>query len=103
NPRDSPQSAPKVQGTFSMRHRIRWLAFSLSVLSLGCSVPPPWDMPDLTNPGPAAYQQRRANPWDIYPETAVGPALDGARAREFATSNPEPARARWSFWPFSGQ
>lgn len=69
----------------------------------GCTAPPPLDMPDIFDPGPAAYQQRRANRWDPFPETDSGPALDGARPREFVTSNPEPTRARWSFWPFSGQ
>ncbi len=78
--------------------------FVVSLLAMqGCTVPPPIDLPDLTNPGPAAYQQRRANRWDAYPETDTGPALDGARPREFSSSNPEPTRARWSFWPFSGQ
>ncbi|MDZ4780123.1 MAG: hypothetical protein SGJ19_07725 [Planctomycetia bacterium] len=69
----------------------------------GCSTPPPLDMPDFADPGPAAYQQRRANRWDIYPETDSTASMDGARPREFVSSNPEPTRARWSFWPFSGQ
>lgn len=69
----------------------------------GCTLPPPVDLPDFANPGPAAYQQRRANRWDVYPESDIGPALDGARPREFSSSNPEATRARWSFWPFSGQ
>lgn len=73
----------------------------MCVLS-GCAAPP-FDTPNWLDPGPAAYQQRRANRWDIYPETDNVGDMDGARPREFATSNPEPTRARWSFWPFPGQ
>lgn len=69
----------------------------------GCAAPP-LSLPNWGDPGTAAYQQRRANRWDIYAESApMGGDMDGARPREFSQSNPEPTRARWNFWPFAGQ
>lgn len=86
----------------SARARCIRIAAVLLAPAAGCAAPPV-DMPDWTNPGTASYQQKRANRWDQYAETGIGGDMDGARPREFSESNPEPTRARWSFWPFSGQ
>ena len=84
-------------------HCYRVSMVALALTGAGCTSPSPFSMPNWADPGPAAYQQRRANRWDTYPESRMGGDMDGARPREFAESNPEATRARWSFWPFSGQ
>ncbi len=87
-----------------MNHSVycRFSLVALVAFATGCANPA-FSMPNWTNPGPAAYQQRRANRWDIFPESQMGGDMDGARPRSFAESNPEPTRARWNFWPFAGQ
>jgi len=52
-------------------------------------------------PGPAAYQQQRAQRFDPYAEKEVGPEIVGARPREFDKPVAEPARARWLPWNWS--
>lgn len=84
--------------------RFRFVSASMLAIATGCAVPPPVSLPNWGDPGTAAYQQRRANRWDIYAESApMGGDMDGARPRDFSQSNPEPTRARWNFWPFAGQ
>lgn len=51
--------------------------------------------PDLTHPGTAQTQQTRALRYDPYPENEPGPALVGARPREYQTPPPETSRSRW--------
>lgn len=51
--------------------------------------------PDWTHPGSAKTQQNRALRYDPYPESEPGPALVGARPREYQTAPPEASRARW--------
>lgn len=53
-------------------------------------------MPNLGYPGPAAYQQSRAQRYDPYPENDAGPAIDGGRPRDYQTPVAEPSRARWN-------
>ena len=51
--------------------------------------------PNLTNPGPAAYQQSRALRFDPYPEVEPGPAIVGARPLDYEKPPAEVLRARW--------
>ncbi len=53
---------------------------------------------NLFCPGPAAYQQRRAERFDPYAERETGPEIVGARPREYERPVAEPARARWLPW-----
>lgn len=50
--------------------------------------------PDLTHPGPAAYQQAQAIQHDPYPLNDIGPEVVGGRPLAFQQSLTEPARAR---------
>lgn len=54
--------------------------------------------PSLFHPGPADYQQRRAERYDPYPEKDVGPPVVGARPREYENPPAEVLRARWLPW-----
>jgi hypothetical protein len=57
--------------------------------------------PDWLEPGPAAYQRRKAVRFDpslqddIAPSSLRLPLMDGARPRDFAEPVPEVRRARW--------
>lgn len=51
--------------------------------------------PSWTKPGNAKTQQARALRYDPYPESEPGPALTGARPREYEVAPPEASRARW--------
>jgi hypothetical protein len=50
-------------------------------------------MPDVCMPGPAAYQRKRAERMDPYPEVEAGPEMVGSRPREFSRPPPEATRA----------
>ena len=57
--------------------------------------------PDWLEPGPAAYQRRKAVRFDPYLQDDIAPSslrlplMDGARPRDFAEPVPEVRRARW--------
>ena len=67
--------------------------FVLIVALSGCA---DVSRPDWLNPGPPALQQARANRFDPYPENDLGPAVTGARPRDFQIPQAEPKRARWN-------
>jgi len=71
------------------------LAAVLVVGFTGCQglSPPNW-----FHPGPAAQQQSQAEQFDPYPENEPGPAIVGARPREYQKAPPETVRARWLPW-----
>ncbi len=71
------------------------LGLALVVGAAGCRglAPPNW-----SHPGPAEYQQRRAERFDPYPENEVAPAIVGARPREYEKPPAEVLRARWLPW-----
>lgn len=70
----------------------RWAAaLAVTVTTLGCVAPPRW-----VGPGPAAYQRRKAERFDPFPDNDAGPAIVGARPREFDKPLAEPNRARWT-------
>jgi hypothetical protein len=57
--------------------------------------------PDWLEPGPAAYQRRKAVRFDPYLQDDIAPSslrlplMDGTRPRDFAEPVPEVRRARW--------
>lgn len=51
--------------------------------------------PSFGNPGPAAYQQSRAQRFDPYPENEPGPPVVGARPMEYEKPAAEVLRSRW--------
>ena len=74
----------------------KWLSLlslvALLLAAAGCSTS---GGTNLLCPGPAAYQQRRAERFDPYSEREIGPEIAGARPREFDRPVAEPARVRW--------
>lgn len=75
-----------------------WSILSLAALLLvavGCSTS---GQSNLFSPGPAAYQQRRAERFDPYAERETGPEIAGARPRDYDRPVAEPARSRWMPW-----
>jgi hypothetical protein len=51
--------------------------------------------PSLLHPGNEQTQQARALQYDPYPETNIGPTVDGSRPRNYDKAAPEPERSRW--------
>ena len=77
-----------------MRGTVRCLSMLLLSVSLGgCANV---SRPNWFAPGPPALQRARANRFDPYPENDLGPAVTGARPRDFQIPQAEPKRARWS-------
>jgi hypothetical protein len=72
-----------------------WLfAAGLLILAVlaGCATT---GTPDWVHPGTAQAQQARAQRYDPYPQTEIGPPMSGDRPRDYDQSPPEPSRARW--------
>jgi hypothetical protein len=70
------------------------LAALLSVV-VGCQNSPFFGTPRFLEPaGSEAYQQARAQRFDPYPETNVGPKVDGGRPEGYDAPPPEAARGR---------
>lgn len=70
----------------------------LPLVAVGCAS---LGKPDWLEPGPAAYQRRKAVRFDPYLQDDIAPSslrlplMDGARPRDFAEPVPEVRRARW--------
>lgn len=56
------------------------------------------DTAPILAPGTTKVQRERAQVFDPYPQTAVGPDVDGGRPREYMQPPAEPTRARWVKW-----
>ena len=81
------------QGDIAMKRPWFFVAGLLLLTSLGgckSTAGPSW-----LHPGSASVQQNRALRYDPYPENESGPAMVGARPREYDKPPPEPSRARW--------
>ncbi len=75
-----------------MSNSARWIAVCVLVLAAGgCVTPPRW-----LRPGPAAYQQRKAERFDPYADNDIGPTIAGGRPRDYDKPLSEPNRARWT-------
>ena len=68
----------------------------MAVLALGTTGCQGLAGPNWFAPGPAEYQQARAQRFDPYPENEAGPPVVGARPRGYEKPLPEVDRARWS-------
>jgi hypothetical protein len=65
----------------------------------GCAQNPFFGTPRFLEPaGSAEYQQTRAQRFDPYPDTNIGPKVDGSRPEGFDAPPPEPARGRPNQW-----
>ena len=79
-----------------MNHQCTFLTVAVLITGLaGCQGLAP---PSVLHPGPAEYQQRRAQRFDPYPENEPGPEIVGARPLEYGKPPAEVQRARWSPW-----
>jgi hypothetical protein len=84
---------------------VRWLGMGLLLTTTGCSpfVPEKFGWPNLLHPGGFAYQRWRAEVFDPYPATDVGPTPAGMRPTWYDTPSPLPQRtfdsARLRFGP----
>lgn len=70
------------------------LAAGLLLLNLmvGCKSTAP---PSLLHPRSADVQQKRAERYDPYPETNVGPGMAETRPRDYQNPPAETTRSRW--------
>jgi hypothetical protein len=76
-----------------MRNPGRWVIAAVLLAGLGgCGV----ERPRLLHPGPAAYQQKKAERFDPYADNDIGPEVVGARPRDYQKPIPETSRARWT-------
>ena len=76
-----------------MRHPGRWVVAAVLFMGMaGCGV----ERPRLLHPGPAAYQQKKAERFDPYADNDIGPEVVGARPRDYQKPIPETSRARWT-------
>ncbi len=78
--------------------RYTWILAAL-LMGVGLSGCSSISAPNWCHPGTAAQQRARAERFNPYPETEIGPNITGARPREFEQQIAEPARARWTSWP----
>ncbi len=83
-----------------MRNPGRWIVAAVLLTGLaGCGM----ERPRLLHPGPAAYQQKKAERFDPYADNDIGPEVVGARPRDYQKPIPEPSRARWTIPPGNQQ
>jgi hypothetical protein len=54
--------------------------------------------PQLFGPGSAKAQRDRAQRFDPYPDTNIGPAVSGSRPDGYTAPAPEPARGHFNQW-----
>ena len=79
-----------------MRQQGRWFAVAVVFAVLtGCGM----ERPRLLHPGPAAYQQKKAERFVPYADNDIGPEVVGSRPRDYQKPIPEPSRARWTIPP----
>jgi len=86
--------------------RARKFGWSVSVVAtvvgaslVGCAQNPFFGTPKLFEPaGSEAYQQTRAQRFDPYPDTNIGPRVEGGRPEGYTEPPPEPARGRPNQW-----
>jgi hypothetical protein len=80
-----------------------WTAFAIAVGVLTAAGCRGTGQPQFFGPGSAPYQQQRAQRFDPYPETNIGPSVEGGRPESYSAPAPEPARGhpnQWSASPF---
>lgn len=66
---------------------------------VGCAQNPFFGTPRFLEPaGSDVYQQTRAQRFDPYPDTDIGPRVEGGRPEGYDAPPPEPARGRPNQW-----
>jgi len=75
-------------------HRTAFVCLILMLWTLGAGCGTTGG-PNWFHPGPAVWQQARAERFDPYPENEPGPQVTGARPRAYDRPLPEVDRARW--------
>ncbi|MCE9546929.1 MAG: hypothetical protein K8T25_15750 [Planctomycetia bacterium] len=74
--------------------RAAWvlLAIVAAISSSGCGALEPYLRDDL----PMAYQRRRIERFDPFPDNSIAPAMVGCRPPDFEQPRTEPVQARWT-------
>ena len=74
----------------------------LALLPAGCANSPYFGKPNIRHPGDVCTQQARARSFDPFPERDSGPAVVGARPREYDMPRQEIDRSRriWEATPY---
>ena len=67
-----------------------WAVLSIALIPTG--------RPQFVGPGSAPYQQHQAQQFDPYPETNIGPSVEGGRPEGFTAPVAEPYRGRTNQW-----
>jgi hypothetical protein len=75
----------------------RCLLFVLCTVLLAATVGCRVSWPQLFSPGTLQQQRAKATVHDPYADNSAGPAVDGARPREFARPQADPVRTQ-SLW-----
>lgn len=74
-----------------------FVAGLLAAITAGCANQP--SLRDkVFHPGPALYQQQKAQRFDPYNEITVGSRDDTSRPLGYQQPNPEAAQGRWDDW-----
>ena len=84
-------SKTRSKGKVMKRIALVLLAMAAVLATSGCGS---LARPNWFHPGPAVYQQARAEQFDPYPENEPGPAIVGGRPLEYEKPIAEPLRAR---------
>ena len=75
------------------------MAAALVSSMIGCAQSQFFGTPRFLEPaGSEQYQQTRAQRFAPYPDTNIGPKVDGGRPEGFDAPPPEPARGRPNQW-----
>lgn len=64
----------------------------------GCRNNREFGSPQLFGPGSADYQQHRAQQFDPYPDTDIGPSVEGGRPDGYSAPAPEAVRGHTNRW-----
>lgn len=97
-PRILPATDAAGHGTAEviMVRKLVWATLVVALASaLGCRGT---GMPQFFGPGSAKYQQTQAQRFDPYPETDIGPPVEGSRPDSFSAPPTEAYRGRVNQW-----
>jgi hypothetical protein len=82
----------------------RLLPLVIALFLGGCLHDPHIAKPQLLEPGSDQLQRQRAQQFDPYPDTNIGPSVTGGRPDGYTVPMPEPVRGtannRWAMTPF---
>lgn len=78
-----------------MKHLIMGL-LAAALVWIGSTAEAAW--PFWSRQGTAEQQRARAEKFDPFPDNSMGPAIDGARPRDYQRQYAEPLRSQWERW-----